>query len=395
MSAVRAEPEAIRARRAARGVRFFVTGATGFLGAHVTRALLRRGHRVTALVRDTRSAAAGARFHRVADWLGLLPEERARATVVAGDVAAERFGLGDAQWQALAAGTEEIVHCAAATAFSERRRAELERVNVGGTAAALACAAGGRATSFHLLSSAYAAGDIEGVADGLWREQAAFANTYEETKHRAEALAIGACRDAGIALSVYRPAIVCGDSRTGRSLRFNALYHPVRTLLFLRDLPEAAAIGVEAVAGGGSRIPLRLEAHPDAALNLVPVDHFERAFLALLEGAPAGGSFPIVAGEDLPLERVMDFVRRRWRIEGIEMATTASFSQRPRTPLEILFENFVAPYRPYLSGRRRFAPADAAPLLARAGVCDTPVTEEVFNRVMGYAELVAWGRRLW
>ena len=374
-------------------MRFLVTGATGFLGAHVTRALLRRGHRVTALVRDTRDVPAAARFRRIADWLGLLPEEIARATVAAGDVAEERFGLGVADWRALVAGTEEIVHCAASTSFAERRRTELERVNVGGTAVALACAAEGGTTSFHLLSSAYAAGSVA-AADGMWREQSAFANPYEETKHRSEALAIGTCRDAGISLSVYRPAIVCGDSRTGRSLRFNALYHPVRTLLFLRDLPRAAAIGVETLPGGGSRIPLRLEAHPEAALNLVPADHFERAFLALLEGAPSGGFFPIVAREDIPLERVIGFVRRRWQIEGLEAASAASFAQRPRTTLEVLFQGFVAPYLPYLTGRRRFTQGAAGPILARGGVPDTPVTEEVFGRMMRYAEEVAWGRGL-
>jgi nucleoside-diphosphate-sugar epimerase len=388
-------PDAIRARRAAGGVRFLVTGATGFLGAHVTRALLRRGHRVTALVREARNVPAPARFGRVADWLGLRPEEKARATVVAGDAAEERFGLGAAAWGALAAGTEEVVHCAASTAFAERRRAELERVNVGGTAAALACAAEGRATSFHLISSAYAAGRLAEPADGVWREQSAFANPYEETKHRSERLAIAACAEAGIRLSVYRPAIVCGDSETGRSLRFNALYHPVRTLLFLRDLPEAAAIGIEPLPGGGARIPVRLEAHPEAALNLVPVDRFERAFLALLEGAPAGGFFPIVAEEDVPLGRVVEFVRRRWRIEGLETATADAFTRRPRTPLETLFDGFVAPYRPYLTERRRFVPGAADPILARAGARDIPFTEEVFSRVMRFAEDVAWGRRLW
>jgi len=403
VSAVRAGADAIRARRVAGGVRFLVTGATGFLGAHVARALLGRGHRVVALVRHGRDAPAAERFRRVLDWLAIGPAEAARATFVAGDVAEERFGLSPEAWRALAAGVDEVVHCAASTSFAERHLAGLQRVNVGGTAAAVACAAAGGAASFHLVSSAYAAGSVEGPVDGEWREQAAFSNAYEETKHRAEALARAACAAAGIRLSTYRPAIVYGDSATGRSLRFNALYYPVKMLLFLRDLHLGApgratgapgASGIATLPGGRVRMPLRVETHPWGALNLVPVDHFERAFAVLLESAPEGGSFPIVSDEAVPVERVIEYIRRRYRIEGLATASAESFVVRPRTPLETLYEGYLAPYRPYLHERRRFVAGAAGPHLAAAGARCPRFTFAAFDRAMRYAEEVAWGKHL-
>ena len=45
-----------------------------------------------------------------------------------------------------------------------------------------------------------------------------------------------ACRRLAIPFTMIRPSIVYGDSRTGRSTRFNALYFHVKSLQFIRDI---------------------------------------------------------------------------------------------------------------------------------------------------------------
>lgn len=401
MSAPRGLPAAASAE-AGRPRRFLVTGGTGFLGAHLVRELLRRGHAVTALVRDGRDGSAQERFRRVLEWLGVGREDAARAAVVAGDVAEERFGLAEARWRALAAATDEVVHSAAATSFAASRAAALERVNVRGTEVALGLLDGGPGV-FHLVSSAYAAGAAAGVVPEAAGEPAAFTNAYEETKHRAERLARAACARRGARLLIHRPAIVYGDSETGRSLRFNALYYPIRTLLALRDLgleearrggTRARDCGVEPLAGGGARLPLRVESHPEASLDLVPVDHFARAFLALREGAREGGTFHIVSGDPVRLETLIGYIRRRYRIEGLAAVPAESFAARPRTALESLLQAYLGPYGPYLADRRRFSDAAARPHLEAAGLRCPRLDYEVFDRALGYAEEVAWGKAL-
>src|SRR5438552_15021426 len=90
----------------------FVTGGTGFIGAHVVRALLRRGRTVRCLVR------ASSRL----DNLEELPVE-----VVVGDVT-DRASLSRAM-----AGARWVFHCAADYRLSARRPREIYAANVDGT----------------------------------------------------------------------------------------------------------------------------------------------------------------------------------------------------------------------------------------------------------------------
>ncbi len=92
--------------------RVFLTGATGFVGAHVRRSLLERGYRVRALVRD-----AATRFDDCETVAGDLTRS--------GDLVP---ALRDCRY---------IVHCAALYSFTPRDRASIHAVNVEGTAGLL------------------------------------------------------------------------------------------------------------------------------------------------------------------------------------------------------------------------------------------------------------------
>ncbi|KAL2914197.1 hypothetical protein HK105_206290 [Polyrhizophydium stewartii] len=94
---------------------FFLTGATGFLGAFVLQSLLERHPhaRVVCLVRAESDSSATARLvstskQRLAWSDAWLRNGRVRA--VAGDLSAERFGLSDAVWDALCHEVDLIIH---------------------------------------------------------------------------------------------------------------------------------------------------------------------------------------------------------------------------------------------------------------------------------------------
>jgi len=116
-------------------VKAFVTGGTGFVGAHLVQALRARGDQVTCLVRNAAKAQA----------LGWTDVRLVRGDL--DDVAALRDGC---------AGTEVIYHVAGR--ISARDLDEFMRANRDGTANVLEAAAQGPPPRFVLVSSLAAAG---------------------------------------------------------------------------------------------------------------------------------------------------------------------------------------------------------------------------------------------
>ena len=168
-----------------------VTGATGFLGAHVVRELLRRGHAVRALARPGRPAG-------VVELDGV---ELAR-----GDM------LDEPTLSAACRGAEGLVHCAARLARDARARAEQRRVNVEGTAALYRAAHKHRLRRIVHVSSVAAVG---ATRDGSVLDESAVWNlhplrtSYVDTKRAGEERALAAAR-GGMPIVVVNPSSLFG-----------------------------------------------------------------------------------------------------------------------------------------------------------------------------------------
>jgi nucleoside-diphosphate-sugar epimerase len=298
----------------------------------------------------------------------------------------------------------EIVHCASSTSFAERKRAGLEAVNLGGLAHVLDLAGRTGCRRFHLISTAY----VAGVASGLCPEELvrppAFFNVYEETKCRAEWLAAERCAAAGIRLTIHRPSIVYGHSETGRSLLFNALYYPVRTAVFLKNLYEtdirerggrkAAEMGVSLDRDGGLHMPIRIAVENGFGINVVPIDFFVRAFGAIREEATDGGVFHIVSGRQTDLADVIGYTRALFRIRGITACPAPQMEGKARNALEAVFEAYLEAYGPYMRDRRLFGMERAGPILAKRGIRCPDLSYDIFKRCLDFAVQSGWGARL-
>jgi nucleoside-diphosphate-sugar epimerase len=404
MNHQRISQDALEGKRRGRSVRFLLTGATGFLGSHIAAELLKRGFRVAALARPANGLGAEARMARLLDWHGVPPPLRRGLEVIEGDITRADLGLGPVRLRSVLAGTDEAIHCASNTSFSERKREEVEAVNSEGLSRLLDFARAGSTYFFHYVSTAFVAGKSAGPCPEALAPVPEFHNVYEETKSRGERMVADACREAGLAFSIYRPSIVYGDSRTGRSLLFNAVYYPVRAAVFLKDVYEkdirerggkkAGEMGVFIEPDGTLHLPLRVETAGHAGINLIPVDFFTEAFAALLEEAPGGGVFHVVNPRSAPIARIIDYTCRFFRLSGIRACAPEEFLTRPRNALETLFANAIEAYGPYMKDARSFDTSVSRPILEARGIVCPDFDYGVFSRCMEFAVRTGWGSRL-
>jgi nucleoside-diphosphate-sugar epimerase len=166
-----------------------------------------------------------------------------------------------------------IIHLAASTNLnpvSEDVRAEIESVNYNGTLR-LFHATKQIAKKFVFVSTAFSSGMRAGmIGDDYFNLQQApqFRNHYEEFKLKTEKEIAGLCKANNIEWQVLRPSIVCGrllDAPYYATPKFNVFY------AFGKFFKMLAEKGVAA--------PMRLHAHVQSSLNIVPVDYTAKAIV--------------------------------------------------------------------------------------------------------------------
>jgi dihydroflavonol-4-reductase len=189
-----------------------VTGASGFIGSHVARALAGGGDELRLLVRRSSSV----------DHLSGLEFERSTGDVT--DRRAVRRAMKD---------VGRVFHVAGSTSMRAADRERAFAVNVGGTRTVLEEAARAQVERFVLTSSAGALGPARpgGTADETQPFTAGHLGiAYVNSKHEAEMEALRAAAQ-GLSVIVVNPTFVLGpDDPTGTS---NALVKRV----MLRQIP--------------------------------------------------------------------------------------------------------------------------------------------------------------
>ena len=198
----------------------FFTGFPGFLGSELLPRVLERSpeHEAVCLIQSKFIAQARSRLE---DIEKTYPHFRGRIELVEGDITAPDLGLEDIS--RIKKETSEIFHLAAVYDLSVRRDVAM-RVNVLGTRNVLDFAEGApRLRRLQYVSTCYVSGRYAGAfsEDDLEQGQA-FNNFYDKTKYLAEVEVRSRMR-GGLPATIYRPAIVVGDSRTAPPRNTTAL----------------------------------------------------------------------------------------------------------------------------------------------------------------------------
>lgn len=380
----------------------FLTGGTGFMGSHIAMELLKRGCFIVLLCRPKHNMSAYERVQKVLEWHGLDYSKNFK--VVSGQVDEPRLGLGEEAYSYLVQNIDEIWHCAADTSFAEKLRKQAEKVNVQGTLNLLKLAAESQCYFFHHMSSAYVAGRVRGKCMETYAPQWQFYNVYEETKHIAEGHVLNTCGTEGIRVNIYRPSIVYGDSRTGKSLSFKAFYVPFRAghylkKLFERDIEEneglkANKLGVRKTEDGKLYIPIRIGKTDGSSFDLIPIDFAVNGCMAIMENSLDGGIFHLVSREPSTLEDLIIFGERFFNVTGYKSVPTEEFVGQPRNALENLFDSFIRVYEPNFHDDRIFDDTQARGILDKNNVTCPGLDYEIFSKCIKYAIEMDWGRAL-
>jgi hypothetical protein len=194
----------------------FVTGSTGFLGGYLVRDLLARGYDLALLVRPHRKASTlFAPF--------LSESERNRCYLIEGDLTEDLCGINHKSQAWIAQNCKAILHCAASLKFQGSTFAgEPWLTNLGGTSRLIDLCYQCGIREFHFVSTAYA-------------KQTG--NDYEVSKWQAEQC-FNAERFRNV--TIYRPGIIVGDSKTGYTSSFTGFYAPLKLMSVM--LKKAAGV---------------------------------------------------------------------------------------------------------------------------------------------------------
>ena len=160
-------------------MRYFVTGATGFIGKRLVKALLaRRGAVVHFLLRPESEGKVAA----LLDYWGEEADSK-RVVPVLGDLTAKKLGVSAEVIKKLKGQVDHVYHLAAVYDLSADAEAQIA-VNIEGTRAVVEFAKAIDAGHLHHVSSIAAAGLYEGVfREDMFDEAEGLDHPYFMTKH--------------------------------------------------------------------------------------------------------------------------------------------------------------------------------------------------------------------
>lgn len=323
----------------------FITGFPGFLATRLVKRLAAEGARFIlltqpAFVETAREAASRIRLEAA------LPAENFR--IVQGDITQPDLGLSPVDSEIAQRETTTIFHLAAIYDLAVDCGVATH-VNVEGTLNVTMFAKTVRDLKrYHHVSTCYVAGKREGlIKETELHHDEGFRNHYEETKYLAE-LEVNSLKSE-LPITIHRPAVVCGDSKTGETAKYDGIYYLIH---YLRKWP-----------GGLTLLNIGNRA---VCLNMVPVDFVIEAMIALAKDERAvGATVQLADPAPLTTQELFDAISNV--IRGRDSLATV--------PSRIVYPVLMLPFAPRITG----LPHSAVPYFFLEQTYDTAVARELLE----------------
>jgi thioester reductase-like protein len=201
---------------------------------------------------------------------------------------------------------------------------------------------------YHYVSTCYVAGKREGIIlETELLHDEGFRNHYEETKYLAE-VEVETLKSE-LPITIHRPAVVCGDSRTGETAKYDGIYYLIH---YLRKWPGGLTL-----LNIGNR---------DVRLNLVPVDFVIDSMVTLAHDDRAIGATVQLADPATPTTQQL-FNEISKVIGGRDSLATV--------PAGIVYPVLMLPFAPKITG----LPHSAVPYFFLEQMYDTTRARELLE----------------
>ncbi|VWD61776.1 Non-ribosomal peptide synthase [Burkholderia lata] len=299
-----------------------LTGATGFLGAHLLHTLLvTTDARVMCVVRSDSPAAGIQRIEVAMRSHGLWEAQHAhRIVAVPGDLGEANLGLSTSAFDELASEIDAIYHNGALVNFVYPY-ATLKQVNVLATQDIIRLASLHRVTPIHYVSTV---GTLDRYSDALPEVLAVpfhehLTSGYEQSKWVAEQLLVQA-HARGVPVTVYRPARIVGHAASGRMNLDDLFCRLIKGIILFGKAPRD--VGFD---------------------NILPVDVVSRIIVrASLDPTAAGQGVHVINPRWNSLDALVDFIEdegfaiERMSYDAWLAALAEHVRQDPAHPLSML-----------------------------------------------------------
>jgi thioester reductase-like protein len=370
----------------------FLTGATGLVGRNLIPRILNqdKSTRLVLLIRGDSNIEVQ---HRLQQLLGELSPhfdaselgERVRA--VRGDITLDKLGMLASVYADLVPRVTHIIHTAATVKFQSPLE-HARKVNFDGTKNVIDFARrahlAGRLRQVAHISTAYVSGNRSStiLESHLDRGQG-FANSYERTKFEAELLVRRSM--AELPITVFRPSIIVGDSKTGKTTAFNAMYVPIRLIHH----------GLVSILPGSWKAPV----------DVVPVDFVCDAICHILLNMnnPVGKTYHLCAGEGKATtageiaDSAVDYFNQTTIQDPIPRVTFLPLkSYRAMRPFlnhrQARTFQAISDYAPYLDIERSFDNSNTRSALQDTGIAPPPYSQ-YYEALLDYCLATEWGKQ--
>ena len=347
----------------------FITGTTGFLGSFLAKEFLDKGYNIFALARAKGNKSAQ---ERIEDALKFAYEDKwnpefisSHLKVIEGDITQRDLGIKSNKAKEFLESETDIIFHSAALAELRIPLDIIRKINVEGTRNvldfALKCAKKGKLKKVNHISTAYVVGTKKGInfSEDMLELGQGFHNTYEQSKYEAEIL-VKKYQKKGLKISVFRPSMIMGCSKKGKTNNFRLIYEPLH--FFSQEIYK--------------EFPANLECYQ----NLINIDTVAQA-ISLLGERHESRVYHVTSSKEITIDLFMRSVSEYFGFKLPDFTPVEEFDFKQWTPVQ---NTLAEPYIPYFNYSTRFSSNRIQNVLKEYDFTCPPIDKDNLVRAFEY-----------